>query len=52
MPWTADQYNNVAYRTIIKCEDSVVRERTGLKFYGVPIGNQVHLVVSSCNPHY
>ncbi len=41
---TSDGDGTVAYRTIIKCEDGVVRERFGFNFYAVPVDSTCTLV--------
>jgi hypothetical protein len=42
---TSDQYDNVTYRTVIKCTDGEVIERVGLKFYAVKVNDTVSLVI-------
>lgn len=40
---TTDANGNTNYHTIIRCEDSIIRDRGGLKFYGMDTGRTVHL---------
>jgi hypothetical protein len=46
---TSDEYGKATYRTVITCEDGYIRERCGLSFYVVPIGQKCHLEETICN---
>lgn len=44
---TSDKYGNATYRTIINCKDGYIRERLGLRFFAVPVGDSCTLYKSS-----
>ncbi len=42
---TADRGGNRTYSTIVKTNDGVVRELTGLKYYVIPKGSEIYVRV-------
>lgn len=41
---TSDGSGNIRYTTIISCKDGYIRDKSGLTFYSVPIGDSVTIV--------
>ncbi len=48
---TSDKYGNATYRTVIRCDDGYIRERTGLNFFSREINTHVNLIINACNEY-
>lgn len=46
---TADRAGNRTYTTIIICDDGYIREKTGLGYYVVPVGQVVEVKLKRIN---
>lgn len=46
---TSNKYGERTYSTIIKCNDGYIREKVGLDYYVIPIGNSTKVELSRLN---